>query len=158
MNSTIRRTGLVSAALALATVAACSNKAPSKADASLKADLAAVGGSGGDLQLAPNSAKSSVVVSEIEGGPKSAPIRAAQTRAPRPVQHEAPPQISKEPQVTAPAPAQVAAAEPAPAPAPQPEQPAMQAPRQTRAPAPQQDRRVYKTEAEVFRQMPWIRP
>ena len=158
MHVSMRRTGLVSAALALAAVAACSNKQESKADASLKADLAAVGGNSNGLQLAPSSAKANVVVSEIEGGPQSAPKRATPTRAPRPVQHQAPPQVSHEPQVTAPAPAQVATVEPAPAPQTPAEQPAIQAPRPTRAPAQQQDRRVYKTEAEVFRQMPWIRP
>jgi hypothetical protein len=26
------------------------------------------------------------------------------------------------------------------------------------APAPREDKRVYKTEAEIFRQMPWIKP
>ena len=67
MNTSIKRTGLVSAIVALASVAACSNKQESKVDPSLKADLAAIGGSAGDLQLAPSSAKSSVIVSEIAG-------------------------------------------------------------------------------------------
>ena len=155
MNTSIKRTGLVSAIVALASVAACSNKQESKVDPSLKADLAAIGGTAGDLQLAPNSAKSNVIVSEIEGGPKSAPTHVATARAPRPVQHKAPPAVAKQPQVSEPAPAAVAQAEPAPVAA---EQPAIQAPRPTPAPAQQQDRRVYKTEAEVFRQMPWIRP
>jgi hypothetical protein len=156
MSISMKRTGLVSAIVALATVAACSSKQEPKVDASLKADLAAIGGSTSDLQLAPNSAKSSMVVSEIEGGPKSAPVHAAPVRAPRPVQHQAPRVAAKQPPVSEPAPAAVAQAEPAPvAPA---EQPAAQAPAPAPTPAPRQDHRVYKTEAEVFRQMPWIRP
>jgi hypothetical protein len=157
MNTSIKRTGLVSAIVALASVAACSNKQEPKADASLKADLAAVGGSASDLQLAPSSAKSSVVVSEIEGGPKSAPTHVATVRAPRPVQHKAPPMVAKLPPVSEPAPVPVAQqAEPAPvAPAPEP---TVQAPAPAPTPAPRQDHRVYKTEGEIFRQMPWIRP
>jgi len=156
MKTSVRRTGLVSAIVALAAVGACSNKQDPKIDASLKADLAAVGGTPSDLELAPTSAKSSAVVSEIEGGPQSAPKKVAKAPPPRPVQHKAP-QIAAPRQIQEPAQAEVAEA-PAPQPAPVIEQPAVQAPRPTPAPAQQQDRRVYKTEAEIFRQMPWIRP
>src|SRR5262249_25570100 len=149
--------GLVSAVVALAAVAACSSTKKTEIDPSLKADLAAVGGNSGDLQLAPTSAKSSVVVSEIEGGPKAAPARATPTRAPRPTPKKAPPATSVDREVTAPAPSQVAVSEPTPAPQPQP-QPAVQAPQPIPAQAPRQDHRVYKTEGEIFRQMPWIRP
>lgn len=158
MTRSIKRTGLVSAVVALASVAACNSAKKAEIDPSLKADLAAIGGTSGDLQLAPNSAKSNVVVSEIEGGPKAAPARATVARAPRPTTKQAPPKVDITPEVQAPTRSEVAASEPAPAPVPQPEQPAIQAPRPTQAPAQQQDRRVYKTEAEIFRQMPWIRP
>ena len=155
MSTSIKRTGLVSAIVALASVAACGNK-QQEIDPSLKADLAAVGGSSSDLQLAPSSAKSNVIVSEIEGGPKAAPKRAAQVPTPKPTPRRAPQVASKQLPVEAPTPTEVAASEPAPEPVH--EQTAMQAPRQAPAPAQQQDRRVYKTEAEIFRQMPWIRP
>jgi hypothetical protein len=156
MTISIKRTGLVSAIVALASVTACSNK-QSEIDPSLKADLAAVGGSSGDLQLAPNSAKSNMVVSEIEGGPKAAPTHAATVRTPRPTPQKAPPAAEKQLPVNAPTHSDVAIS--APASAAQPEQqPAAQAPRPAPAPAAQQDKRVYKTEAEIFRQMPWIRP
>jgi hypothetical protein len=154
----IKNAGLVSAIVALATVAACSNKQEPKVDPSLKADLAAVGGSANDLQLAPSSAKASVVVSAIEGGPQSAPKRVAKAPTPKPVQHKAPPAAAREPRVTAPAPTSVASVEQAAAPVAPVEQPAVQAPRPVPAQAPQQDHRVYKTEAEVFSKMPWIRP
>lgn len=159
MSAFIRRTGLVSVIVALASVAACSNGSKkSDIDPSLKADLAAIGGGGnGDLQLAPSSAKSSVVVSEIEGGPKAAPAHATPVRAPRPTPKKAPPAAAREPQVSAPAPSAVAVSDPVPAAQPAP-QPAVQAPQQTPSPAPRQDHRVYKTEGEIFRQMPWIRP
>src|SRR3954467_9564265 len=90
MNTSMKRTGLVSAIVALAMVAACSNKQEPKLDASLKADLAAVGGSPSGLELAPTSAKSSAVVSEIEGGPQAAPKRVAKAPAPRRAPHPAP--------------------------------------------------------------------
>jgi len=158
MTISMKRTGLVSAIVALASVAACSNSTKkADIDPSLKADLAAIGGgSAGDLQLAPSSAKANVVVSEIEGGPKSAPAKAAPVRAPRPTPKKAPPMAAREPVIEAPAPAPVVS-DPIPAPQPAP-QPTVQAPRPAPAQAPQQDHRVYKTEGEIFRQMPWIRP
>jgi hypothetical protein len=162
MNAFIKRTGLVSAVVALAAVSACSEKA-AEIDPSLKADLAAVGGGSGsgsgtgDLELAPSSSKSTMVVSAIEGGPKATPKPAARVQTPRP----APKKVAQAPVKRAPVvrqPTAVAEAEPAPAPAPEPEQPAIQSTRQAPAQAPRQDNRVYKTEAEIFRQMPWIRP
>jgi hypothetical protein len=57
MNTSMKRTGLISAIVALAAVGACSNKQEPKLDAALKADLAAVGGKAGDLEHAPNSPK-----------------------------------------------------------------------------------------------------
>src|SRR6478609_8966217 len=131
MNISMKRTGLVSAIVALASVAACSNSTKkADIDPSLKADLAAIGGgsgSSGDLQLAPSSAKASVVVSEIEGGPKSAPAKAAPVRAPRPTPKKAPPMAAREPVIEAPAPAPLVS-DPIPAPQPAP-QPAVQAPK-----------------------------
>ena len=153
MSAFIKRTGLVSAVVALAAVAACS-KDRAEIDPSLKADLAAVGGgTAGDLELAPSSTKSLVVVSAIEGGPQAAPKRAAPVLKPRPTVKKAPPAPVR--QAPAAAPTVVAAEQ---APTPEPEQPAIRSTRQAPTPAPQQDHRVYKTEAEVFRQMPWIRP
>jgi hypothetical protein len=153
MKTAIKRTGLVSAIVALAAIAACSND-KTELDPALKADLAAIGGTTGDLQLAPTSNRSSVVLSAIEGGPQAAPKKAAPVRTVRPTPKQAPHVAAAQ----APAERPAAVAEVEQAPAPQPEQPAIQSTRQAPAPAPQQDRRVYKTEAEIFRQMPWIRP
>jgi hypothetical protein len=157
MNAFIKRTGLVSAVVALAAVSACSEKA-AEIDPSLKADLAAVGGGGtSDLELAPGSVGSTMVVSAIEGGPKATPKPAARVQTPRPTPKKAAPAPVKRAPVVR-QPTAVAEAAPAPAPAPEPQQPAIQSPRQAPAQAPREDHRVYKTEAEIFRQMPWIRP
>src|SRR3954463_12511973 len=78
-----KRTGLVALTVALAGITACSQKS-TPADAGLKNDLAAAAGSGraGDLELAPKSAQSQMVVSAIEGGPTAAPT-------PKPAEHKA---------------------------------------------------------------------
>lgn len=154
MAKWINRTGLVGAIVALASVSACSDR-QSEADPSLKADLAAIG-SASSLELAPSSSKSRMIVSEIEGGPKAAPKPAATVRMPRPSPRKAPQVAEKQLPVNEPMPSEIATSEPAPVTHSQ--APAIQAPRRAPAPAQQQDRRVYKTEAEIFRQMPWIRP
>jgi hypothetical protein len=159
-----QRAGLTVAALALVAAAACS-KESQPVDSSLKADLAAVSGS--SLELAPTTAKAQVVVSSIEEGPQSAPAPASHA----PVAKPAP----RAPKAVAPRPARQRTPTSTPTPkqavadiAPQPE-PVEQAPAPTQveqpAPAPiqrptQQQRQpgTYKTEAEVFRQMPWIKP
>lgn len=154
MTIAMKRTGLIAALGALIATAACSNKTQ-PVDNGLKADLAAVSGksANSDLELAPSSAKSQMVVSAIEGGQKAASAPAAPKRAPRP----APKAVTH-----------VAAQEtPAPAPAPRPvetapveQAPVIQAPAPRPAPqqAPREDHRIYKTEGEIFRQMPWIKP
>lgn len=154
MANWIKNAGLASAIVALASAAACS-KQP-EADASLKADLAAIGGAASALELAPSATKSRMVVSELEGGPRATPKPVAKVRTPRPSPRKAPTVASKQLPVDAPTPSEIAASEPSPAAHSQ--APAIQSPRQAPAPAQQQDRRVYKTEAEIFRQMPWIRP
>lgn len=151
----MKRAGLGVAIAALIGAGACSKKSQ-PADAGLQADLAAAGGgSNSDLQLAPSASKSQVVVSAIEGGPQSAPAKSAPARIARPsvrpqtrvAQHQAPAQApSVQAQDPTPAPVERAAVMQAPAPAPAP------------APAQQRDTRVYKSEGEVFRQMPWIKP
>jgi hypothetical protein len=100
-----------------------------------------------------------MVVSAIEGGPTAAPKRVALARSntPAPVRppiqphktETAAPRAAVEP-VQAPAPA---SAEPAPSPSVEP--PPL--PPATRGPSSRQQG-TYKTEAEIFRQMPWIRP
>lgn len=150
MTIPMKRAGLIAAGVALMGAAACSNKNEAM-DSALKADIQSA--AGGGIELAPTAAKSQVVVSAIEGGPKAAPAPAA--KKPTPVK-------SRKPTVQA---AEVEAPTPAPAPEPVQEQPVIEAPMPrpapvTRAPAqaPREDKRVYKTEAEIFRQMPWIKP
>jgi hypothetical protein len=146
------RAGLIAGVAALMGAGACSKSGP-VVDDGLKRDLAAATGS--DLELAPKNARSQVVVSAIEGGPatspKVAPTRTSQVRTPRRVARSTArvatrhaPTPSRVVTQTAPA---AAASRPAPAPV-----------RPTPAPIGHEEGRVYKTEAEIFRQMPWIRP
>ncbi len=160
MTLAMKRAGLAAVVAAVIGAGACNKNAP--VDDALKADLAAAGGNASDLQLAGAAAKPQVVVSAIEGGPTSAPAKAAPTKvakpSAKPVTHVAPRKQTPAPTPTvraeepAPAPVEKAPAMEAPAPAPAPI--AAPAP----APAPREDHRVYKTEGEIFRQMPWIRP
>jgi hypothetical protein len=160
MTIAMKRAGLAAAVAALIGAGACSNKAQ-PVDASLRADLEAAGGSTSDLQLAPTSAKSQVVVSAIEGGPESAPKKAAT----KPIPHPSPKPTIHVAQQRSRAPAPVAKADNA-APAPAQQAPVIEAPAPAEAPAaapapaqaPREDHRVYKTEGEIFKQMPWIRP
>lgn len=159
----------IAAIAAVVGVAACSNKS-NPMDDGLKTDLAAVGSqSSGSLQLAPTSANTQVVVSPLEAGEKSAPAPAVHKPVPRPT-----PKPAK----------QIAAARqdpvPAPAPAPQPIEraPAAPTPVAIPAPAPQPQPQAKveppplppvtgraratdrggATEAQIFKNMPWIRP
>lgn len=157
MNRSHGRIGIVAAAALLASAAACANK-PQPADAALTADLKAA--SGGDMELAPKGNPSQVVVSPLEGGPQSAPKKAAPQRVYKPTPRAETRVASR--------------TEPTPAPAPAPQRPPVitarapepapieQAPAPVSRPAPVQSQQrqpgTYKTEAEIFRQMPWIRP
>ncbi len=158
MTLAMKRAGLVAAVAALIGAGACSNTKNEPVDDALKADLAAAGGSASDLQLAGASAKAQVVVSAIEGGPTSAPAKAAPAKVAKP---SSKPTTRVAPRKQTPAPAPTIRAE---APAPVEKAPVMEAPAPAPAPvaapapAPREDHRVYKTEAEIFRQMPWIRP
>jgi hypothetical protein len=144
------RVGLIAAIAALIGAAACNKSGPA-ADDSLKRDLAAAGASG--LELAPTASRPQVVVSAIEAGPMSAPRRTSQRRAPSPAPRGTARVSAK--QARSPAPSPVAA-EPAPVAEPSPTQPTPPITRPASAAAPQHG--VYKTEAEIFREMPWIRP
>jgi outer membrane biosynthesis protein TonB len=157
-----RRAGLIVAASALVGIAACGNNTKPM-DEGLKQDLAAAGSSG--LML-PNSASPQLVVSPDEAGPTSAPKPATHKPVPRPTAQPAPrlaadraePVEAPAPQpVThAPAPsAPVQQAEPAPAPMKQAEPAPL--PPDTR-PSRERQKGVYKSEGEIFRQMPWIKP
>lgn len=147
------RTGLIAGVAALIAAGACS-KGGTAVDEGLKSDLAAAAGSG--LELAPKAGSQSVV-SAIEGGPTASPKRTP-TRAPQPrVQKPAARPATRIATARAAAPSRVVTQTAAPAPVrAEPAAPAVSRP----APAPvaEQPGRVYKTEAEIFRQMPWIRP
>ena len=164
MRITHGRVGLIAACAALIGAAACNKDGSAVADDALVRDLAAAGAAGAagasGLELAPRTTQSQVVVSAIEAGETSAPKRATPKQAPRPASHAAPhlakqqlPAPTAKPSpVVAEAPSAPPAAEPVPARAPVVTRPAP-------APAQQpQQRGVYKTEGEIFRQMPWIRP
>ena len=154
-----KRAGAAVLIAALASLAACDKSDSARTlDESLKADLAAAGGhADASFELAPSSARSLTVISAIEGGPKATPTRVTPARAPQVTTRQVKRQTTPKQTVAAtPAPTE-AASEPTPAPV-ETETPAISAPRPAAAAAQQQDRRVYKTEAEIFRQMPWIRP
>lgn len=159
MNFPSRRAGTLVALMTLAAAAACSRQP--NADSSLQADLKAAA-AGGDLELASHSATSNLVVSPLEATPSAVPQRAAPHRATVPTARPATRVANR--QTPAPrvavqrAPERVAAERSAPAtsrsePAPT-AQPVAAPPQQ---PATRQSG-VYKSEAEIFRQMPWIRP
>ena len=147
------RAGLIAACTALTAAAAC-NKTNSSQPMTddLKQDL-----------VAATSVQPQVVVSAEEAGETSAPVHAAPRRIPRPTTKPAPHLASD--RNPAPAPAPTPARIVTQAPAPQPQQPAAASdPAPPVAPAAQaphpaeRQRGVYKSEGEIFRQMPWIRP
>jgi hypothetical protein len=146
------RAGLIVGVAALIGAGACSKSGPVVDDA-LKRDLAAATGNG--LELAPKNAGSQVVVSAIEGGPaaqpKAAPTRISQRRTTKPVARPAARVATRQ----IPSPARVMTDNAA---APVTTESAPASPRPTAAAIGHQEGRVYKTEAEIFRQMPWIRP
>ena len=159
MTSAHRRVGFVAAASALLGVAACGNSSKPMDDG-LKKDLAAAQSGNG---LAPG-ASAQLVISADEAGPTAAPVRTSHRPVPKPTPRPAPRLASnRSVQVQAPTP-QPVVTEPAPsAPAPvmdpapvrQVEPPPLPPANRTG-----QDRQkgTYKTEAEIFRQMPWIKP
>ena len=135
MNRTWRA-GLI-AGVTLIAAAACSKNGNGAAsmDEGLRSDLQQAGATG--LELVPKAGRQ-MVVSPIEGGPRAAPA---------PTAHRVRTTVQR------PTPRRTVAARPEPTPAPQPApQPARQSQPQQRQPG------VYSTEAEIFRQMPWIRP
>src|SRR3954466_11423240 len=73
MSTLMKRAGLIATISALIGVAAC-GKDSRPMDATLKQDLAAAGG--GDVELAPRTAQSQLVISPIEAGETSTPVRA----------------------------------------------------------------------------------
>jgi DNA polymerase-3 subunit gamma/tau len=140
-----KRTGLVAVGAVLIAAAAC-NKPNEKMDDSLRQDLAAA-----------NTRQPQVVVSAVEAGEMAAPVHAAPRHIPRPTAKPAPRLAAARAPVQAPAPApQPVVTQPAPQ-TPPAEPPPAPAPTQRPAPAERQHG-TYKTEAEIFRQMPWIRP
>jgi hypothetical protein len=162
MNVSGDKLRLMAAAALLVGAAACGHK-PQTADASLAADLKAAGGAGNGIELAPAGNPGQVVVSPLEGGPQSAPKKAAPHRVYKPVA-QSPTRVAAQSEPAtqaAPQPTQVVTQS---APAPQTPQPAPVTPAPTTAnrPAPVQAQQrqpgVYKTEGEIFQKMPWIRP
>jgi hypothetical protein len=114
-------------------------------DPSLRSDLDQAGAT--SLELTPKAGRQ-VVVSPIEGGPRATPATAPH-RTKSAIQRPLPRRTVAVRPEPAPSRAQPAS-EPATAPAP--------APRAPQAQPQQRQRGVYSTEAEIFRQMPWIRP
>jgi hypothetical protein len=160
MKVAYRRVSFGAAAAAMFGVAACSGGSKPMDDG-LKQDLAA---SSSALEMAPSAAKPQVVVSAIEGGPQSAPAPAAHRVIPKPTPKPAPRVASNQnraveapapaPQITQPAPSAPAPqAEPAPLPTREPP-PLPPAPNSSQG----RQKGVYKTEGQIFQQMPWIRP
>ncbi len=160
-----KRTGLGILTVALAGLSACSDKT-APADAGLKRDLAAAVGTAGDLELAPKSAQSQMVVSAIEGGPSATPAPAPRKAVPKPTPRPVP-QVAEKREVaptpmpearvveSVPTPAPAPTHEPAPLPSKAAEPPPL--PPATSGPVGRQQG-VYKTEAEIFRQLPNIKP
>jgi len=153
MTIAFKRAGLIAVGSALIVAAACGNE--EAMDESLKRDLASVAGNG--VELAPRTQSSQLVISPVEAAPASAPaagktkvapkapsrtpVRVASTAPVREQSAPAPVQTVERPTIASPA----AATEPPPLPP------------MTRRPTERQSG-TYKTEAEIFRQMPWIKP
>jgi hypothetical protein len=154
MQTLTKRTSLIAAISALIGVAAC-GKSGGSMDDGLKQDLAAVGGNG--VELAPRMGKSQVVISAIEAGPTSEPTHADRKPAAKPILHPSARVATHTEAAPAPAPAPAQVIEQrAPSASPHTAEPAPLPP-MARQPA-QRQSGTYKTEADVFRQMPWIKP
>ena len=147
------RAGVIAACAVLTATAACNKTSTSQPmDDGLKNDL-----------VAATSVQPQVVVSAEEAGETSSPIHAAPRHIPKPTAKPAPHLASD--RNPAPAPAPTPAKIITQAPTPQPQQPAAAADPAPAAAAPapaphpaQQQPGVYKSEGQIFRQMPWIRP
>jgi hypothetical protein len=176
MNRAHGRVGFAASAaalIALGAVGACSGKS-APVDSGLQKDLAAASGGSNGLELAPKSVSPQLVVSAIEAGPTSAPAPAARKPvakpAPKAAVHQAArvapvPAPAPEPKIVAPAPVepQPRAQEPAPrqaeaTPAPRQVEPPPLPPIAPTAHGAERQKGVYKTEGEIFQQMPWIKP
>jgi hypothetical protein len=138
------------AATAAVGLAACSRGSQPTMDEEMKRDLAAV-----------HAASNQMVISPLEAGLSPAPK--ASERVKQPTRQPAK-QVAVAPRKVVPTPAPAPAPKvvvEAPRPAPEAE-PAPLPPAPRPAPAASQNgearRGPYKTEAEIFRQMPWIRP
>jgi hypothetical protein len=166
MTSARTHIRFVGAAAALLLGAAACGRSNSTMDTGLQQDLAAVGTANSalvitsPLELAPEGAKPQAAPTPKAHAPKAAP-RSAAPKAPTHVARAETPAPEPEPVVTPQAPTVNAeptpeAVIPAAAPAPAPTRTPTAAPAQ--APAQQPHRGPYKTEAQIFQQMPWIRP
>jgi len=152
MTIAFKRAGLIAAGSALIVAAACGSNEEAM-DESLKRDLASAAGNG--VELAPRTQTSQLVISPVEAAPASAPAAVKRKVAPKapnrtpvraattaPVREQSAPAPTVERQTVA---TPAAATEPPPLPP------------MTRRPT-QRQSGTYKTEAEIFRQMPWIKP
>lgn len=147
------RAGMIAACAVLTAAAACNKTSSSQPmDDSLRKDL-----------VSANSVQPQMVISPEEAGETSSPTHAAPRHIPKPTAKPAPHLASD--RNPAPAPSLTPAKIVTQAPAPQTQQPAAAtdpAPAAAApAPAPHPAQRqpgVYKSEGEIFRQMPWIRP
>jgi hypothetical protein len=149
MRAKTRRVGLIAAGFALIGTACGRNSGPM--DAALKNDLAAVGGS--SVELAPR-AQPQVVISPIEAGPQASPVKASRKTTPKVPTRAAPERVAvAQSAPPTPTPTSTVRHEISPATTAEP----APLPPMSRAPA-QRQQGTYKTEAEVFRQMPWIKP
>jgi len=153
MHTRHSRIGLIAAGAALIGAAACNRSRP-VSDDGLERDIAAA--AAGGLELAPSSNRAQVVVSPIEAGPMSAPKRSVVKRTPAPAPRPTTRVAARHTPAAEPAPVE---AELPKAVVPSIEQPSPSPTPVTRPAAQSSTRgRVYKSEAEIFRDMPWIRP
>jgi len=152
MTIAFKRAGLIAVGSALIVAAACGSSEGAM-DESLKRDLVSAAGNG--VELAPRTQSSQLVISPVEAAPASAPSAVTRKVAPK-TSSGAPVRVP----ATAPigehsTPAQTVERGPVVSPRATTEPPPL--PPITRRPTDRQSG-TYKTEAEVFRQMPWIKP
>jgi len=157
MTTIVNRLSLIATIPVLIGLAAC-GKSNGTMDDGLKHDLAAAGGS--SVELAPRMGQPQLVISAIEAGPTSAAVRRAVKPVAKPTTQSAPRMASKSdaaPERAAqPVAEQHAMEQHAPSASARAAEPAPLPPAAQRSA--QRQSGTYKTEAEVFRQMPWIRP
>ena len=152
MTVAFKRAGLIAAGSALIVAAACGSNEDTM-DESLKRDLASVAGNA--VELAPRAQSSQLVISPVEAALSAAPAAVSRKVAPK-AAPRAPIRVATTAPVTEQsAPARSVERRTVASPAVATEPPPL--PPMTRRPA-QRQSGTYKTEAEVFRQMPWIKP